>query len=259
MTKRGFTYWDLNEIGYRGLSHGVHPLISNELYRRHGSAVCDVPGFYLGPDHKALLVEGAVGMVIPVRDVRGWPVALKIRRPDAGVGPKYRWLSSVKQGGNSPGCPCHVPRWGRRGEGPLFIPDPVDRVRIVESELAADLLTIKTGVLTLAVSGVSNWRKVLPVLDYLRKRERLDSLPVTVAFDWKDVVEGNQGVLTAFWNCTQALDEMGFDVGIEHWDPEHKGPDDAWVAGSTLHEKWGIAAVQDLLLDHYAVPEVTGA
>jgi hypothetical protein len=255
MIKRGFDCGDLKRVRYRNITPSSHPLIINELTRRHGSTFCDVPGFYRGPHDEPYIVAWAEGMLIPVRDVKGWPVALKLRRHGNAV-PKYLWLSSAKEGGNSPGSPCHVPLWGKPGEGSLMIPSPVEAVRIVEGELAADLLTIKTGILTIGVTGVANWRVALPVLDFLRKREGVDQLPVAVAFDWQDVVGGNRGVLKALWQCVEALDERGYDVGVEHWDPAHKGPDDTWVAGAALHATWGIAAVEGLLAEYVVREEV---
>ena len=53
-------------------------------------------------------VAGATGMLVPVRNIEGRIVALKIRADEA-EGSKYTYLSSTKYGGPGPGSQVHVP------------------------------------------------------------------------------------------------------------------------------------------------------
>ena len=62
-------------------------------------------------------LAGAAGLLIPVRNLDGHIVALKVRADVPGDGPKYTTISSAKHGGPSPGAQVHVPlSEGARGD-----------------------------------------------------------------------------------------------------------------------------------------------
>ena len=109
-----------------------------------------------------------VGLLVPVRDPRGRIIALKIRRDDSKDGPKYLSITSAEDGGPSPGSPPHVPPG---------TPAETVNIRLTEGELKADISWKKSGMPTLGVSGVSNWRPCLPILETMGVRA------VYVAFD----------------------------------------------------------------------------
>ena len=82
-----------------------------------GADVCaQVPGFYVAErdGRRWWSLAGAAGLLIPVRNLDGHIVALKVRADDPGDGPKYTTISSAKHGGPSPGAQVHVPLHGRR-------------------------------------------------------------------------------------------------------------------------------------------------
>jgi hypothetical protein len=154
-------------------------------------------------------------LLIPVRNLDGHIVALKVRADAPGEGAKYTTISSAKHGGPSPGAQVHVPRHdGLRGE----------TIRLTEGELKADVATVLSGVLTISVPGVAMWRKVLPVFEALQPQR------VLVAFDadWRT----NPHVAHALGQAAFALVKAGYAVQVEDWDPVlGKGIDDLLAAG----------------------------
>ena len=160
-------------------------------------------------------LAGAPGLLIPVRDFQARIVALKVRADDPGERPKYTTVSSAKHGGPSPGAQVHVPRH----DGPRS-----DTVRLTEGELKADVATALSSVLTIAVPGVSMWRKALPVLQSLQAQR------VLLAFDsdWRT----NPYVAQALAQAACALVKAGYEVQVEDWEaPQGKGIDDLLAAG----------------------------
>jgi hypothetical protein len=185
-----------------------------------GYDVCvQVPGFYTAErdGRRYLTLAGAAGLVIPVRNLDGHIVALKVRADDPGEGSKYTTISSAKYGGPSPGAQVHIPlRDGPRSE----------TIRLTEGELKADVATVLSGILTVSVPGVAMWRKVLPVLQALQPQR------VLLAFDadWRT----NPHVAQALGQAAFALVQVGYEVRVEVWDPAlGKGIDDLLAAGHT--------------------------
>src|SRR5207245_1887547 len=105
-------------------------------------------------------------------------------------------------GGPGPGAPVHVPLHAFSTEAP---------VRITEGELKADVATVLSGVLTIAMPGVSVWRQALPAL------QDLQATRVLLAFDadWRT----NPHVAQALGHAASALVEAGYEVQVEDWEP----------------------------------------
>jgi hypothetical protein len=83
-----------------------------------------------------------------------------------------------------------------------------------------------SGVLTVAIPGVSMWRKALPVLQTLQARQVLLAFDV----DWRT----NPHVAQALGQAAFALIRAGVDVQVEDWKPaQGKGIDDVLAAGHT--------------------------
>ena len=190
------------------------------LVDRFGTDTCaQVPGFYLaerGGRHWWSWA-GSDGLLIPVRDLDGLIVALKVRRDAASEGPKYSTISSVKYAGPGPGAPPHVP---------LHDLPRGDTVRLTEGELKGDCATAISDLLTISVAGVTAWRTVLPVLDALQVRH------VLLAFDsdWRT----NAHVARAIGELGDHLLQAGYSVEVEDWYPtQAKGIDDLLAAGLT--------------------------
>jgi hypothetical protein len=185
-----------------------------------GADACThVPGFYVAERHgrRWWSCAGAAGLLIPVRNLDGHIVALKVRADNPGDGPKYTTVSSTKHGGPSPGAQVHIPlQEGPRGA----------TIRLTEGELKADVATVFSGVLTVSVPGVAMWRKVLPVLEGLQPQR------VLLAFDadWRT----NPHVAQALGQAAFALVKAGYAVQVEAWAPAlGKGVDDLLAAGHT--------------------------
>jgi hypothetical protein len=153
--------------------------------------------------------------LVPVRDLDGHIVALKVRADDPGDGPKYTTISSAKHSGPSPGAQVHTPLHnGHHG----------DIVRLTEGELKADVATVLSGALTIAIPGVALWRKALPILQALQPTR------VLLAFDadWRT----NPHVAQAMGQTACALVKAGVKVQVEDWAPAlGKGIDDVLAAG----------------------------
>jgi len=190
------------------------------LVEDFGAEVCaHIPGLYRaerGGQHWWSLA-GASGLTIPVRDIDGRIVGLKIRADHPEKSHKYTYVSSAKYGGPGPGAQVHMPLHA------LFSAAPV---RITEGELKADVATVLSGVLTIALPGVTLWRQALPLLEALQPTQ------VLLAFDtdWRM----NAHVARALTQTALALVAAGYKVMVETWDASQgKGIDDVLRAGYT--------------------------
>jgi hypothetical protein len=197
---------------YRTLAPGcLDRNLSEHLLREFGDRLYSVPGF-VPRDGQVGLATTATGLLIPVTDVVGQVVALKIRRHQVAEGePRYCYLSG---GEASSGAPYHWPL------GFTYS----DTVRVTEGEIKAHIATEKTGLYTVSIPGVSNWRRLLPEL------QRRGVRRVVVAFDWPDVRE-NRSVFRQWDAFREDLLRTGTEVAIEIWaDLSKKGIDDALEA-----------------------------
>lgn len=163
------------------------------------------------------------GLVVPVRNGVNQVVALKVRR--FADGPKYLYLSDPEA---PSGAPVHWPCVGENeGRPSVFAP-----IRVTEGELKADVATLLSGVYTVSVPGVSNWK---PLIDGWRRFGEVfpRDLVVHVAFDWTDVCE-KEGVRAQTRALVEALGTAASTVVLEHWSHrEYKGIDDLLAAGHT--------------------------
>ena len=140
--RRGLTEACIKRSGYRTLPMKGREELARSLVEHFGAEVCSrVPGLYENEAGR-WSVAGAAGMLVPVRDIEGRIVALKIRADEAGEGSKYTcskytYLSSTKYGGPGPGSRVHVP-----------LHDELDLsvVRLTEGELKAEVATALTGI-----------------------------------------------------------------------------------------------------------------
>jgi hypothetical protein len=218
LRQRGLPDVDILCYGYRTLPRDGRAALARRLVVRYGSDTCArVPGLWVdthGP-RRWWALAGAPGLLIPVRNIDNRIVALKVRADSTGESPKYTYLSSRRHDGPGPGTPVHVPLHAFSIEAP---------VRLTEGELKADVATALSGVLTIAVPGVTLWRQALPLLNVLQPAR------VLLAFDadWRQ----NPHVARALAQATQALVEAGLTVVVETWDASQgKGIDDVLAAG----------------------------
>ncbi len=217
LVDRGLTDEAIERGSYRSLPVGSRNKLADELVKDFGQAIClRVPGLYVkrqeGRDRWSL--AGDVGLVIPVRDVEGRTVALKVRLEEGS--PKYRYISSKGHGGPGPGAPCHVPQSALSST----------RVRLTEGELKAEVATLRSDLLTISVAGVSAWRSVLDVLGTLKTET------VVLSFDADAVA--NRHVAQAVEMAADGIRRSVHVVELETWDAaDGKGIDDLLNAGKT--------------------------
>jgi hypothetical protein len=214
LLKRGLSDADIDAGGYRTLPAAGRGPAVKQVAAELGQDFATVPGFVIG--ERGPRIAAPAGLLVPVRDLAGQIVALKLRA-DNGSGDhgKYLYLSSAKYGGPSPGNPVHVP---------AGVCGPVELARITEGELKADVAYRLSSVPTLSFPGVASWRVVLPVLQALGVKT------VRVAFDAD--AGTNKHVAKALRDCCQDLQAAGFGVELERWPQDAgKGFDDVLQAG----------------------------
>ena len=219
LLRRGLDSTAIKKAGYRSLLQRGRAEIARELLARFPQdLLLSVPGLQLHSRQNGqyLSFGGPAGLLVPVRDLAGRVIALKVRRDAQDNGPKYLYISSTAYGGPGPGAPVHVPlSAGKDG--------PRDAMRVTEGELKADVATHLSGILTISVPGVSAWRGVIPALAELAPRV------VQLAFDADATT--NPLVARATEATAEALALEGYDVLLEGWDGLlAKGVDDALAA-----------------------------
>ena len=148
-----------------------------------------------------------------MRDTRGRIVGLQVRC-DKAEGRRYRWVSSRGfNTGCSPGAPVHV-------AGQEFTKDDI---WITEGPLKADIVSLKLSCVVLAVSGVSNWPGVIPIVQELKLKR------VIVAFDMD---KGSNPTVKLHNDALIAcLIRRGIHTFEANWDTHFKGLDDLLVGG----------------------------
>src|SRR5262249_53905158 len=101
LQQRGLTDAEIDRRGYASLPMAGRARIAQELQDRFKEALLAVPGFYVKEKdvRSYTTIAGAAGLLVPVRDVKGRIIALKVRRDDAENGPRYSYLSSARRGG----------------------------------------------------------------------------------------------------------------------------------------------------------------
>jgi hypothetical protein len=189
--------------------------MAEALLREFGSeALTLIPGLYIKDGHWT--IAGKAGLLIPVRNLAGLIVSIKIRAADGEE--KYSSLSSKKKGGPSAGSHVHCPLGIRDSDA--------STVRLTEGEFKAEVATLLSGVPTISTPGVAQWKMALSVL------RELNAKRVLVAFDadYRD----NPQVQRSLTRCLDALVAEGYSVSQETWDPGFgKGIDDVLAGGNS--------------------------
>jgi hypothetical protein len=212
---RGLTAGEVLRRGYRTLPVQGRAALARALVEQLGEHVAaGVPGMHqVERDGRCWWsFGGTAGLVVPCRSARGWIVALKVRRDDAGDGPRYTYVSSSRHGGPGAVNAVHVPLYDAAGGGH-------PEVRVTEGELKADVCTALSGILTLSVPGVGAWASALPVLQTLGARR------VRIAFDADHATKPEVG--RALGLLVEGVRALGWEARVERWDPAlGKGLDD---------------------------------
>jgi hypothetical protein len=209
LLQRGLADSEIHRRQYGTLPLKGRAALAQRIVNWWGADVCaQVPGFHIAERNgrRWWSLAGAAGLLIPVRNLDGQIVALKVHADAPG-----------KHDGPSPGAQVHVPLH----EGPTG-----DTVRLTEGELKADLATALSGLFTVSIPGVAMWRKAFPVVQALRPQR------VLLAFDadWRT----NPHVAQALGQAVFALVKASYEVQVEIWEPAlGKGIDDLLAAGHT--------------------------
>lgn len=161
--------------------------------------------------------SGWSGLLIPVRDLEGRIVALKVRRREVDDGGKrYVYVTSASKGGPSAESAIHVPEraLARRASG---------RLVLTEGELKADVAThLLDGWAVVSLPGVGAWRLGV---EFARG---WGASTVAVAFDADAAT--NATVRRARDDLHRALRGCVPKALLWRWDPKFKGLDDLLAA-----------------------------
>ena len=215
---RGLTDESTDLRGYRSLPVQGRPAVVAKLVKDYTvEQLLTVPGFRLRDN--MVVLGGAAGLLVPVRDLAGRIVALLVRGDGtkeelaAKDCPRYSYLSSAQHDGPGPGSPPHVP---------VGISAPVERVRLTEGALKADIAFSLSHLPTIGAPSVGSWKAAVPVLHQLHTKT------VRIAFD-ADAAE-KPHVARALADCYDGLIAEGFAVEVETWPAQcGKGIDDVLV------------------------------
>ena len=111
LLRRGLDEAAIDGASYRTLPKTGRVGLARELLERFPARLlASIPGFCIREGARGPYPSfgGTPGLLIPVLDVDGQVVALKVRRDDDD--PRYLYVSSTTHGGPGPGAPVHVPR-----------------------------------------------------------------------------------------------------------------------------------------------------
>lgn len=228
LRSRGLSFGAIARNDYRSLpSKADQVAIQKRLIETVPDAADTVPG--IAPDRPF----GRPGqLIVPVRDLHGRIVGLKLRRDGNGQGPKYYWLSSARHGGPGPGNPVHFP---------LGTPATCDMVRATEGELKSDAAFHISKVPTISCPGVGSWKSLLPAIAAMQAKT------VVIAFDAD--ASAKPAVAAAQLDLLQELQRQGYAIAVERWPVdeagEPKGIDDCFARGKqeTIETLYGDDAI----------------
>jgi DNA primase len=219
LTGRGLGGDTIVANGYRTLPERGRAALARAVVDTIGeTAAAAVPGIVWrdaddGSGRGWWSLSAAPGVLIPVRDLDGRMVALKVRRRDpVGDGPRYLYATSAKYGGASAASAVHVPRaaLAMRASAPQLV--------VTEGELKADVSTALLGAPVVSIPGVGSWAAGVDAALAWGARE------VAVALDMDAIT--NTRVALAVRLMIDALRAEGLAVAVWRWDPKFKGLDD---------------------------------
>jgi len=221
LRRRGLPDEDIAADLYRSLPDRQRARLARVVVDAVGEAdAAGVPGIVQRADgsRRWWSVAGAPGLVVPVLDLEGRVVALKVRRRDPCDGPRYLYLTSTRDGGASAEPALHVPRLARER---LAVPEGVT-LAVTGGELKADVASALCSWAVVSVPGVGSWRLAVDLA------ERLRPARVVIALDMDD--DDNPAVARACASLLAALRAGGFAPVRARWPRRFKGLDDFLTA-----------------------------
>lgn len=210
LVQRGLTALEVRHRGYWTAPASAALGLLSAFGEDRPAIARTVPGVMPGG---SLTIAASNALMIPVRNNDGEIVGLQLKPDRPTEKGKYLWFSSKEV---SSGSPCHFALPPAEGECRPAV------VRFTEGPLKADIATALSGVRTLAIAGVSNWKVGAAAVRSLSPEF------VWLAFDMD--AQLNPGVARAVVDSYDELLAAGVLVQIETWDPFYKGIDDALAA-----------------------------
>lgn len=221
---RGLTAAYIRHGRYRSLPADwrARQEIAHAIVGSFGAVAASVPGIVPAKDRDGQPIDGRwtlaglAGLLVPVR-IDGNISALKIRRDDAegryANAPRYSALSSSSAGGVSAEVTSHRPSWTRCNGAPLL--------RVTEGELKADIASALSGVPTISVPGIGQWKRAFEVVQHAQPQL------VEVVFDHDENPRTRARVAACAEALVRALCEAGYPAVRRVIDgSEGKGIDD---------------------------------
>lgn len=218
---RGLDAGAIDANGYRSLPVQGRAALALAVLNEVGEdAARGVPGVIWTEDGRRgwWSFAGSAGLVVPVRNLAGAVVALKIRRRDPCEGPRYLYVTSAKHGGAAAASVVHVPL-----RAATLRPTHA-RLVVTEGELKADVSTHLARVPVVSVPGAGQWREGLD----LALAWSADLADVDVCFDMDALT--NPSVARSARLLVDALRAEGMRPALRRWDPKFKGLDDFLLA-----------------------------
>lgn len=240
LQKRGLSLPTIQQHRFKSIIPHDFNRATKELYEKYGDDLFRVPGFF-PTDAGAAVNLTDNGILIPVRDLDGSIISIKIRKDGTQFGNRYISLSSKKKNGPGASATVHVPlnKFQR----------PVSCVWATEGELKCEVATEKLKTLCISMPGVAAWRQIFPVAEQLGAKE------IIIALD-RDMETKPQVARSAAAFTAAALARVRL-VKIAVWDNAHKGIDDALQAGAKIDFLEGdqIKPYFDGLLEKHGLPK----
>jgi hypothetical protein len=212
LISRGLSTEEIEKLNYKTMMPDGRRELVKKL-QAEGVKLAGIPGFYFKSGDWQL--AGPIGIAIPVRNISSRIIGIQVRC-DKTDGAHYKWLSSMGfPEGCSSGAPIHVA--GRRLA--------TNEVWVTEGPLKADIISLRLNRMVLAVAGVGNWRRVIPIVKELKPGR------VIIAFDMDKI--NNPSVKLHSESLINHLVRQDIQTFEANWDSRYKGLDDLLVKEET--------------------------
>jgi hypothetical protein len=224
LVRRGLDVDTIARGSYRSLNVEGRARVARAVVDAVGEAsAAEVPGIYRAEaDGRSWWsFGGSAGLVIPVRDLDGRVVALKIRRREADADPRYLYVTSAKRGGATAEIAAHVPA------AALALRASSRRLVLTEGELKADVATALLGEPVVSIPGVGAWRAGVELA------RAWGAHHVRIALDHDEKPRARLVVARAALSILGALRADGFNVSLWQWEGS-KGLDDMALAARAI-------------------------
>jgi hypothetical protein len=222
LSKRGIS--NLDKYGFKSAYSRDSYRVAKAVFDKFPDTATGVPGFSVKDGRPSFGVSD--GLVIPVKNLKGVITSLRLRKDEAVSGGRYRCLSSVRHGGPGPGS--QIGFWGFPEDG------RADTVRITEGEFKGIIASELTGIPTISAPGVSQLASA-SVTSALSMRIQAKTVLLAPDSDATTNLDVTRAVRTAIARLKGVPGKAKrWKLFVEVWNPDHKGIDDALVAGCDI-------------------------